>query len=173
MVGLGQRVWAGGAVEQFDELGQDALAGGLGDQGRELFDPGVGGVLHPPGQGRGEPVDPEQPERVVFEVPARDGADALKLHVFQAACRIDELARVEPQRERVEGQVAAAQIHVERVALLAREVHRDAASQGRAHHAELGVEGHDRPRPALQERFRQGRRVTGHHHVPVEGLAAQ
>ena len=110
-------------AEQLVQLGGDPLARQVDDQPGPCLDPGQRGRLDPEVEGRGEPDRPDHPERVLLEAfPGfADRSQHPVVDIEDAAVGVDERRRVTrsgPPGHRVDREVAARQIDLDRVAEL-------------------------------------------------------
>src|SRR5205807_8797535 len=110
------------------ELAEDPLAGGIGDPVRARAEQLLGPLVETEAELVLEARGAQEPERVVGEDRVRDGAERARSEVRAAAERVDRLAARERHGDRVDGEVAAREVVLERAAER-REVDRPAAVQ--------------------------------------------
>jgi hypothetical protein len=117
--------------QQPAQLGEDALAGGIVDGVRGLEREPLGARVRREAQLGGQPHEPQRAERVGgvrggLDAVAADHPQRAPLQVGDAALRIDRLAPVERHGDRVDAEVAPAEVLLDRRALERRDVEGEA-----------------------------------------------
>src|SRR5437763_5980438 len=96
------------------ELGEDPLAGGLADQRRLRPYELLGERRQDEAELPLEPDGSNKPQRVVVEDRFRHGAQLAELEIVASAARVDVLPAIERPRDRVDREIAACEIRLDR-----------------------------------------------------------